>query len=70
MKTYTPDSFHVWLVYFAMSMLKDSHHITHDELVEGLDLTFRAERNNIVINQPIYKPEMTRAGTPVCDCED
>jgi hypothetical protein len=51
-------------------MLAGQHHLTDDELREGLDLYMKARDQELVINQPEYKPEMTRAGTPVCDCED
>lgn len=64
MEIFTPESFHVWLIYYAINTLAGQHHLTDEEIQKGFELYKEARDKELIVNQPEYKPEYTRSGTP------
>jgi hypothetical protein len=58
--------FHVWLVWKTIDMLAGQHHLTIDEIEEGVTLYIQAfGEKHVMIVQPKFDPSVVRAGTPV-----
>lgn len=58
---------HVYLVYEDMKMLIECHHLTEQEVRDGLELYYLTKNDpSITVLRPQYNPATDcRAGTPV-----
>lgn len=64
-------SFHVWLVWSTIDMLAGQHHLTIDEIEEGINIYRKVlYTKDTVIVAPDFNPNLVRAGTPVCQVKE
>jgi hypothetical protein len=64
MKVVKDFSFHEWLVYKTLNMLKGQHHLTFREIAVGIKL-LRSDSKGDVVIQPEFKRDLVRSGTPI-----
>jgi hypothetical protein len=64
-------TFHAWLVWRTIDMLAGQHHLTIDEIEEGIALYVKTiQEKNLIVMAPEFTRSLVRAGTPVESKED